>query len=125
MSHGIAHAVGGKFDLGHGLINAIVLPYALRYNEKDPDVAEKLARFEDELGMPLADVVDELNDVFGIPKGLGAAGIKPDDYIAGWDDFIHACLSGSTKSNPRAIDFETMSRMMEAIYDGEPFEEEA
>ncbi|MBQ5588487.1 MAG: iron-containing alcohol dehydrogenase [Selenomonadales bacterium] len=125
MSHGIAHAVGGKFDLGHGLINAIVLPYALRYNEKDPDVAEKLARFEDELGMPLADVVDELNDVFGIPRGLGAAGIKPDDYIAGWDDFIHACLSGSTKSNPRAIDFDTMSRMMEAIYDGEPFEEEA
>ena len=125
MSHGIAHAVGGKFDLGHGLINAIVLPYALRYNAKDPDVAEKLARFEDELGMPLADVVDELNAVFGIPKGLGAAGIDPDEYIAGWDDFIHACLAGSTKSNPRPIDFDTMSRMMEAIYDGEPFEEEA
>lgn len=124
MSHGIAHAVGGKFDLGHGLINAIVLPYALRYNAKDEDVAEKLDRFEEELGMPLADVVDELNRVFGIPTGLRDAGIAEDDYIEGWDAFIDACLSGSTKSNPRPIDKDTMSRLMEAIYDGIPFDEE-
>lgn len=124
MSHGIAHAVGGKFDLGHGLINAIVLPYALRYNAKDEDVAEKLDRFEEELGMPLADVVDELNDVFGIPRGLKGAGITEEDYLEGWDAFIDACLSGSTKSNPRPIDKDTMSRMMEAVYDGIPFDEE-
>lgn len=124
MSHGIAHAVGGKFDLGHGLINAIVLPYALRYNAKDPDVATKLARLEDELGMPLADIVDELNDIFGIPHGLKDAGITADDYLADWDEFIDACLAGSTRSNPRPIDKDTMSRMMEAIYDGAVFEED-
>lgn len=123
MSHGIAHAVGGKFDLGHGLINAIVLPYVLRYNAKDPVVKEKLARFEEELGMSLAEVVDELNDTLGIVHSLRDAGISEEDYLADWDEFIHACLAGSTRSNPRPIDFDMMSRLMEAIYDGIPFEE--
>lgn len=123
MSHGIAHAVGGKFDLGHGLINAIVLPYALRYNAQDPIVREKLARFEEELGMTLAEVVDDLNDTLGVPRGLKDTGISEETYLADWDAFINACLAGSTRSNPRPIDFDTMSRMMEAIYDGVPFGE--
>lgn len=123
MSHGIAHAVGGKFNLGHGLINAIVLPYVLRYNEQDPIVGAKLAQFEEALGRPLAEVVDELNDTFGIPHNLHDAGIAIEDYEAGWDAFIEACLAGSTRSNPRPIDFDAMSRMMEAIYDGVPFDE--
>lgn len=123
MSHGIAHAVGGKFDLGHGLINAIVLPYVLRYNAQDPIVREKLARFEEELGMTLAEVVDDLNDMLAIPRGLKDTGISEEAYLADWDAFINACLAGSTRSNPRPIDFDTMSRMMEAIYDGMPFEE--
>src|SRR5699024_919085 len=42
MAHGIAHAIGGMFDLGHGLINAVVLPYVLEYNAQDPEVKEKL-----------------------------------------------------------------------------------
>lgn len=125
MSHGIAHAVGGKFDLRHGLINAIVLPYALRYNAEDPVVAEKLAHWEEALGMTLADYVDELNEIFGIPRGLKDTGINVEAYTAEWDAFIEACLAGSTRSNPRAIDFATMSRLMEAIYEGEPFCEEA
>lgn len=125
MSHGIAHAVGGKFDLGHGLINAIVLPYALRYNAKDPVVAEKLSHWEEALGMTLADYVDELNEIFGIPRGLKDTGITVAAYTEGWQDFIQSCLKGSTRSNPRAIDYETMSRLMEAIYEGEQFFEEA
>lgn len=36
MNHSIAHKVGGLFHVPHGLANAIVLPYTIRYNGQAP-----------------------------------------------------------------------------------------
>ena len=43
MVHGIAHAFGGTFNLGHGLVNAVALPYVLQYNVQDQEVESRLA----------------------------------------------------------------------------------
>ena len=32
ISHSMAHKVGGEFEIAHGRINAILLPYVIRYN---------------------------------------------------------------------------------------------
>ena len=42
MDHGIAHAFGGRFGTSHGLLNAVALPYVLKYNARDPEVKADL-----------------------------------------------------------------------------------
>jgi alcohol dehydrogenase class IV len=78
--HAIAHQFGGKYHTPHGLANAIMLPYVLKYSS--PDITEKLAELalrakvgrEDEssdvLAQKFLDAVDQLNKDLGIPTCL-------------------------------------------------------
>ena len=47
--HAIAHSLGGKYNVPHGLANAIILPYVLDYFGKK--VYKKLARLSDEISL--------------------------------------------------------------------------
>ncbi|MBO8137657.1 MAG: iron-containing alcohol dehydrogenase [Desulfotomaculum sp.] len=48
--HALAHQVGGKFDLPHGMANAILLPHVMEYNY--PACIERLADIAEALGQP-------------------------------------------------------------------------
>lgn len=50
--HAMAHQVGGKYDLPHGMVNAILLPYVMEYNF--PACTERLAQVAEALGQPIA-----------------------------------------------------------------------
>ena len=41
--HALAYPIGGKYHIPHGLSNALVLPYVLRYNAIDKKAADKYA----------------------------------------------------------------------------------
>jgi maleylacetate reductase len=47
LGHAMAQAIGGRYGLPHGALNAICLPAALRFNE--PIAAEEIARFGEAL----------------------------------------------------------------------------
>ena len=80
--HAIAHQFGGKYHTPHGLANAIMLPYVLRYSL--PAITERLALLavgakvgsEDQAPEVLAEkfleAVDQLNADLGIPTFLVA-----------------------------------------------------
>ena len=80
--HAIAHQFGGKYHTPHGLANAIMLPYVLRYSL--PAITGRLALLavrakvgsEDESPEVLAEkflaAVDQLNADLGIPTFLAA-----------------------------------------------------
>lgn len=80
--HAIAHQFGGKYHTPHGLANAIMLPYVLRYSL--PAITRRLALLavrakvgsEDESPEVLAEkflaAVDQLNADLGIPTFLAA-----------------------------------------------------
>jgi alcohol dehydrogenase class IV len=80
--HAIAHQFGGKYHTPHGLANAIMLPYVLKYSA--PNITEKLAQLavrakvgteeesSDVLAQKFLDAVDQLNADLGIPKVLDA-----------------------------------------------------
>lgn len=80
--HAIAHQFGGMYHTPHGLANAIMLPYVLKYSL--PAITERLATLalrakvgnEDEssdvLAQKFLDAVDQLNKDLGIPTYLEA-----------------------------------------------------
>ena len=80
--HAIAHQFGGLYHTPHGLANAIMLPYVLKYSS--PAITGRLAQLalrarvgteaesEDELAQKFLDAVDQLNRDLGIPTYLAA-----------------------------------------------------
>jgi alcohol dehydrogenase len=80
--HAIAHQFGGLYHTPHGLANAIMLPYVLKYSS--PAITGRLAQLalrarvgteaesEDDLAQKFLDAVDQLNRDLGIPTYLAA-----------------------------------------------------
>ena len=48
LGHAMAQALGGRYGIAHGALNAVVLPPALRFNE--PVAGEEIARFGEAIG---------------------------------------------------------------------------
>jgi maleylacetate reductase len=48
LGHAMAQALGGRYGLPHGAMNALALPLALRFNQ--PAVHEQIARFGEAIG---------------------------------------------------------------------------
>jgi alcohol dehydrogenase len=80
--HAIAHQFGGQYHTPHGLANAIMLPFVLKYSA--PAITNKLAQLAvaaklgtddedtDALAQKFLDGVDQLNHDLGIPTSLEA-----------------------------------------------------
>jgi alcohol dehydrogenase len=80
--HAIAHQFGGKYHTPHGLANAIMLPWVLKFSL--PAITDRLALLavraklgqkdepEDVLAQKFLDAVDQLNLDLGIPTFLAA-----------------------------------------------------
>jgi alcohol dehydrogenase class IV len=107
--HAIAHQLGGKYGIPHGVANAMVLPHVLEYcrREAGPGLAE-LARLigvaeagQDESQQALAfiEAVRQLRDDVGIPATSDK--IKADDF-----DYLVdlAVAEGSGYLVPRLLD---------------------
>jgi maleylacetate reductase len=74
LAHAMAQAVGGRYGLPHGAMNALCLPPALEYNRRF--VAEEVARFGDAIGGDAVERARELARLggferlrdFGVPR---------------------------------------------------------
>ena len=97
VNHSIAHKIGAEFHLPHGRINAILLPYVVRYNSTKPtkfvsfpkyeyfiadkkyyEMAKKVGLKADnvEEGInSLIEKIKEMNEHMNIPKSFKDAGI--------------------------------------------------
>jgi alcohol dehydrogenase class IV len=86
--HAIAHQLGGKYHVPHGLANAILLPPVLRFSL--PECTPRLARLAERVGLrarsdkalagKFVDAVQALNDRLEIPRKLAA--LHEDDVAA-------------------------------------------
>jgi alcohol dehydrogenase len=78
--HAIAHQLGGKYHVPHGLANAVLLPVVLRFSL--PTAAPRLARLAEHVGIrgngdkasaeKFVDAIRALNDSISIPHTLEA-----------------------------------------------------
>jgi len=70
LGHAMAQALGGRYGLPHGAMNALTLPPALRFNEEV--AADAIGRFREAVGRPVEDLArlggfERLRD-FGVPE---------------------------------------------------------
>ena len=120
MVHGIAHALGGKYNMGHGLLNAIVLPYALQFDvEHDQAIQKKLNHLGRKVGK--ADFISsiiELKKILNIPVDLQTAGITAKQFEKDFDQLVDNSLQGPTLGNPVPISREEMATLLRQIFEG-------
>lgn len=117
--HGIAHALGARFHMAHGLACAVVLPFALRFNRQDPAVDAKLRYLSSLCGC--ADIVKAicaLEHAIGIPDSLREAGIEEEVFIESLDSVAQSSLLGATKFNPVSMTEDSIRALLEDAYYG-------
>jgi len=111
LAHAMAQALGGRFGLPHGAMNAITLPPALRFNE--PVAGAEIARFGDALGTddPIARV-QELAMLGGY-KRLRDQGV-PENGLA--EVAEAAAGRPGARANPRPATPSQISDLLRSVY---------
>ena len=104
INHSLAHKLGAEFHMAHGRINAILLPYVIKYNSTMPTkfvsfpkyeyyiADEKYCELAKKVGLKadtkeeginsLIQKIKELNEHMGIPKSFKEAGIDEQEFLA-------------------------------------------
>ena len=122
MVHGVSHAFGGKYNLAHGLANAIVLPYSMDYNKKDKEVREKYEKLSRILGGDVIEKVKALQKELGIASCMKEAGVDEESYKADFDFLLENSMKGSTAVNPIPVPVSDMEKFLDCIYYGKKVE---
>jgi maleylacetate reductase len=111
LGHAMAQAVGGRYGLPHGALNAICLPPALRFNQSV--AGEEIGRFGEALGTgdPVARV-QELARLGGFER-LRDLGVPEEDLDALGDA---ASQRGGAKANPRPVTPEEATELFRSVW---------
>jgi alcohol dehydrogenase class IV len=125
LVHAMAHPLGGMFNIPHGVANAILLPYVMKFNiTSNPSKFAKIAEVmgenitglnEMEAGKKSLDAVVKLSRDVGIPDNLKDVGmdISKIDKLA--EDSMK---SGNVFSNPRKNTIDDIKQIFKDAYEG-------
>lgn len=124
INHSLAHKMGAEFHLPHGRINAILLPYVIKYNSSKPTkfvsfpkyeyfiADEKYYQLAKKLGLKadtkeegiksLIEKIQEMNVNMNIPKSFKDAGVDEQEFLAKVDMLADRAFEDQcTTANPR------------------------
>jgi alcohol dehydrogenase class IV len=111
LGHAMAQAIGGRYGLPHGALNAICLPAALRFNE--PVAAGPIGRFADALGTDDAPGrVQELSRLGGFGR-LRELGVPEGDLPQLAEA---AAARAGAKANPRPATAAEVEGLLRSIW---------
>jgi maleylacetate reductase len=111
LGHAMAQALGGRYGLPHGTMNAVCLPPALRYNQ--PVAAAEIARLGEAMGDGDAiERVSELSALAG-PSRLRDYGVPHEDL----ESLSQAIAErGPAKANPRPAPPDAILELLEETW---------
>jgi maleylacetate reductase len=111
LGHAMAQALGGRYGLPHGTMNALTLPVALRFNE--PVAGTEIARFGEAMGTddPIARV-EELAGLggFGRLRDLGV----PEDELG--EVAQAAAARPAARANPRPAPAPEIEELLRSVW---------
>ena len=141
INHSLAHKIGAEFHLPHGRINAILLPYVIKYNSSKPTkfvsfpkyeyfiADEKYAEISKKMGFKadtkeeaiksLITEVQKLNEQLNLPKSFKDAGIDEQEFLAKVDMLADRAFEDQcTTANPRLPLVEELKQILLDSYYG-------
>jgi alcohol dehydrogenase class IV len=119
MVHGISHAIGAIYNLAHGITNAIILPYVMDYNLRDPEVKRKLDRLSKYIGCEnMITEIKTLKQKMGIPHSFFEMGLEEAKFLSDFDEIVDHSMTGATTLNPVAMTRDEMKKVVKAVYYG-------
>lgn len=121
--HSMAHPLGGRFDIAHGVANALLLATVMKYNAESPSkpkfrlIAEcfgfdtkKLN--DDDCVKKVVSEVKKMSKKLNIPQTLTELGIKESDLDAlSQDAYNDICTGG----NPRETSVEDIKKLYKSL----------
>ncbi|HGM5579886.1 TPA: iron-containing alcohol dehydrogenase [Pseudomonas putida] len=123
--HAISHTFGGVFNIPHGIANAALLPYVIKFNvpacpERFRDIAIALGEDVSGLDTPQAaartvDAVVALNRAMGIPATIRELGVDLDYLPQMVSDSMR---SGNVLVNPRLTTARDVEQLITDAYHG-------
>lgn len=120
MVHGVSHAFGGKYNLAHGLANAVILPYSMDYNKKDKEVRAKYDKLSRILGKDVIKAVKDVSKSIEIPDCIMKCNVSEKDYKKDFEVLLSNSMKGSTVVNPITLSTEDMAEFLDCVYYGKP-----
>lgn len=118
--HSMAHQLGAVYDTPHGLANAVLLPYVMRYNgEVCPDRFIDMGRaFGLDMNgvtgmdavMKVVNAIQDLNQKLGIPAHLKEVGVKEEDIPMLSEKAMNDVCTGGNPRETSVADIEKIYR---------------
>ena len=141
INHSLAHKIGAEFHLPHGRINAILLPYVIKYNSQKPTKFVSFPKYEyfvadqryadlsrrmnfpaytNEEGIhSLITEIQKLNADLNIPKSFKEAGINEEEFLSKVDMLADRAFEDQcTTANPRLPLVEELKQILLDSYYG-------
>lgn len=115
MHHKICHVLGGRFDLPHAPMHAVVLPHVLAFNAPAaPEAARRVAEAlrADDAVSGMGALYERLNP----PRSLRELGMPEADL----PEAVELVLEQVPPSNPRPVDRDVLGVLLRAAWAGEP-----
>ncbi len=116
--HALAHPIGARHDVHHGLTNAVLMPYVLIHNR--PAIEERIGRLAAYLGLApgfpaFLDWLLGLRAALGIPHDLAGLGLAGADLELLARD---AAADASAATNPLPLDAASLRGILAAALEG-------
>lgn len=108
--HGIAHPLGARYGLEHGVACALLMPHVMRLNREH--VGDKYARLSAAAGGDILAAFEGLIERFGLRRALDGVAIPREDFAA---IARESMPSGSLKANPRKFTEDDVIAVLEAL----------
>jgi alcohol dehydrogenase class IV len=115
--HAMAVPLSALFGIPHGVANAVLLPYGMRFNMPAAgDLYAEVSRAMWAEGKDAAEVVRELAKSLGLETNLKSLGVDPASIP---DMVAEAMKTAHVPLNPREVTADDMTALYQEAYDGE------
>ena len=112
LGHAMAQALGGRYGISHGALNAVCLPPALRFNQ--PVAASQIARFGEAIGSPgdAAGKAEELARLAGFERLRDLGVPEPELPLVA----AAAAERAGAKANPRPASPDEIAELLRGVW---------
>lgn len=112
LHHATCHALGGLTQIPHGVLNAMVLPHALRLNAGI--APRQVAAVAEAFGIAdLAAEAERLRDAFALPRSLAEIGVTAETAERAAEPILASTL---LRNNPEPVGRDEVSSLLRAVH---------